>query len=851
MSFTAYWPVLLLAAIPWFWWIRGRSRTDLSSRHLKIATAVRSLALLLLAGALMRPVWTETGRWLSVVYVLDVSESVSPQGISSAIAWIEDAERTGTPDHSRFVAFGANALMLPGLDALSEVQVGEVDRPDTIDQRGTNLELALDVASRSFRGGHLRRLVLLTDGNENAGDVRAALPGLRGNGVSVFARTLGERVGPDTWVEALHTPRTVTQDELFPVEVHVFSQNGGAATITVRDPDDDGIDETREVALERGINRIGLEVRSRRAGPATLEAVIESENDRFPGNNVFRQSLNVQGPPRVLYVEGRPESAGYLRTALELESIEVDVVPSSGVPERTDQFDAYEAVILSDVRADAMTPEQMDAIATYVSDLGGGLILAGGESVFGEDGYSETRIEEILPVRFDLEREPPTVALIIVLDKSGSMGGQKLELVKEASKAAVNVLRDDQLIGLVAFDYNHYWPFRLEPAANRAAIEQNISTIVAGGETNIYPALREAHLELTGVQSEIKHVILLSDGRSLPDDFRTLVEEMVAAGETVSTVAVGNGADRELLADIAGWGRGRDYFIEDATRVPQVFTEETELATQGTLREESFRPVVLKDVEALEGIDFAGAPPLLGYVATLSKETSEVLLVSDGTEDAKPILARWQYGLGKTVAFTSDVKDRWAAEWLEWEGYRKLWPQLVRETMRRQDTGELDIGIERKGDRARVEITALDREGGFRSGLDLEVRVVDPRGNTLPIDAHQRGPGTWQAAFDLREKGPYVVNVTSGEFRTSRTLPYSYPEEYHLYPPDTELLAGISRATGGVPDAEAGEIFDTGEETISRSLDLWPYLAFLALVLYLADLLLRRVRLFDNPVSAR
>ena len=189
------------------------------------------------------------------------------------------------------------------------------------------------------------------------------------------------------------------------------------------------------------------------------------------------------------------------------------------------------------MRADALTQPQMEALATYVRDLGGGFILAGGDSVYGEEGYSDTTLEEILPVRFELEREPPTVALVIVLDKSGSMGGQKIDLAKEASKAAVDVLLEEHLIGLIAFDYNHYWPVRLQPASNSAEINRSISTIIAGGETNIYlPALEEAHNELIDVEAEVKHVILLSDGRSLPDDFQGLVFRMAEATVTVSTV---------------------------------------------------------------------------------------------------------------------------------------------------------------------------------------------------------------------------------------------------------------------------------------------------------------------------
>jgi len=275
-----------------------------------------------------------------------------------------------------------------------------------------------------------------------------------------------------------------------------------------------------------------------------------------------------------------------------------------------------------------------------------GFILAGGENNYGEGGYSKTVIEEVLPITFEAKKEKPeSVAMIVVLDKSGSMGGQKIELAKEATKAPLQLLKDEDRFGVVAFDYNFYWPVRLQSVANRSQIIQAISTIIAGGETNIYPALREAFLQLAGASTDVKHVILLSDGRSLPDDFQGLVQKMAETKITVSTVAVGNGADRELLANIATGVRGGTYYLEEPTNVPQIFTEETELATGKTLREESFRPVVKKNVEAFKGIDFEKAPPLLGTWLTKSKDTSKYCSNRSGKD---PILA-----LGNTAGKTA------------------------------------------------------------------------------------------------------------------------------------------------------------------------------------------------------
>jgi len=312
---------------------------------------------------------------------------------------------------------------------------------------------------------------------------------------------------------------------------------------------------------------------------------------------------------------------------------------------------------------------------------------------------------------------------------------------------------------------------------------------------------------------------------------------------TVSTVAVGNGADRELLANIANWGHGRTYYLEDPAAVPQIFTEETELATGKTLREESFKPVVKKSVEAFKGIDFNTAPPLLGYVATKSKETSEVLLESKRKD---PILARWQYGLGKTAAFLSDLKDRWAVDWLRWKGYPKFWSQVVRETMRRRDNDEFDFRVVKDGTEAKITINAIQKDGQFKNKLEPQVRVLGPDESVSDIAVHQVGPGAYEAKFPISKKGSYLFRAVGAEGGgPSRVLPYSYPDEYHFYPPNTEVLRSISNETKGRFHPRPEDIFDPQGETAALPVPLWPYLAGLALLLYFTDVLLRRVRLFE------
>jgi uncharacterized membrane protein len=849
LTFDTYWPLFLLLAIPYLWWAQRKTLTDLSAKHLQLSAAVRSAIVALLALAMMQPVIYRLGSWLSVVYLLDVSQSVSPPGIQSAMEWIQRTNDAGRPQQARFIPFAANSTVFESLDQLKKVNVtltrtqGAQGGSAPIDQSATDIEGAIDTAIRSFAPHHLKRLVLISDGNENSGHMMDVLSRLKLEGVHVYAVPIEARTNRDAWVEAIMAPAEITAEELFPLEAHVYSQVERPVEVDVKYGDKTF--GSRKVQLIRGLNRVAFEGSIKdEAGPITLEAEVKATDDPFPDNNKFRTSIVVEGRPKILYVEGHPQSARYLEAALNTEGFSVTTVPPNAIPVNIEVLDSYDAIMLSDVARNTLSDQQMRAMATYVRDLGGGFILAGGENNYGEGGYSKTVIEEVLPVTFEAKKEKPeSIAMIVVLDKSGSMGGQKIELAKEATKAPLQLLKDEDRFGVVAFDYNFYWPVRLQSVANRTQITQAISTIIAGGETNIYPALREAFIQLAGASTEVKHVILLSDGRSLPDDFQGLVQKMVEGKITVSTVAVGNGADRELLANIASWGKGRTYYLEEPTNVPQIFTEETELATGKTLREESFKPVVKKNVEAFKGIDFNTAPPLLGYVATKSKDTSEVLLESKRKD---PILARWQYGLGKTVAFTSDLKDRWAVEWLRWKGYPKFWSQLVRETMRRRDDNEFDFRVMRDGDEAKITINAIRKDGQFRNKLESQVRVVSPDQSVSDVLVRQVGPGSYEAKFPLAKKGSYLFRAVGEDGGgPSRVLAYSYPDEYHFYPPNTEVLRAISTETKGRFQPKAEDIFDPNGETTALPAPLWPYLTALALVLYLTDVLLRRVRLFE------
>ena len=846
LTFESYWPLLFLLVIPYLWWIGTRSAVDLSPRHLQLSTAIRSLIVVALAIALMQPVLYKTSTYVSVVYLLDVSRSVAPGAIQKAMDWIQTTNAAGKPDHAEYVAFGSNSMEFDKIEELKKVKVASHEAPGILDQSKSDLSAALDAAMRSFAPNHIKRVVLLSDGNENAGNMSTALHGLQRENAHVYTIPLEARVNRDAWIESVLAPANVTSDEQFPVEVNVYSQFDTNSTVELKKGND--VLGTRSVHLVEGLNRFAFDTRvSDPSGTVVLTASIKTAGDSFEENNVFRQPVVVKGRPRILYVEGHSPSMEYLKKALAQEGLTADAGGVELLPSTVAQMDQYDALILSDVDPKAMSPQQMQTIETYVKDLGGGFIMVGGENTYGKDGYSRTPIEKILPVTFETKKRPPTIAMVAVVDVSGSMSGGQLTIAKEAAKAPLKALRNSDRFGLLSFNTGYNWVAPIQAAGNREAISSQIETLYAGGGTNVYVGLNAAYEALKDAPDEVKTVILLSDGITQQADFKGLSDNMVKAGINVSAISVGVRSNKELMADIAQWGKGRLYMIDSYERVPQIFIKETELALGKTLQEQPFLPILKKNVSAFKGIDFATAPRLLGFVVTKAKPTAEILLTESWTDD--PLLARWQYGLGKTVIFTSDVKARWATEWLGWSGYPKLWSQLVRETMRRSGDEYFNFKVTRDGDSALLSLNALDREGRFRNELHPQVRVIGPDQKLVSVDLPQVGPGAYESKIDMAQDGNYTFRATvEGTVGTTRTLEYSYPAEYHFYPPDIQKLKTISAATGGKFQPEPAEIFNPNGESREYPTPLWPWLAGTVLGLFILDILLRRLRLFENGV---
>lgn len=827
-------PIFLagLIAMPLLLYYFYRSLVDFARWQMMLSLGCRVAIVLLLVLALAGMTLFQPTHEQFVVFAIDKSLSVGDDSRKAADEFVQQALAAGDAKRAAFLDFAAE----PGL-----VQIDRTKEAPKLEENGTNPAAAIEAAAAAIPPSYVPHIVLLSDGNATAGDaLKAALRA----GIPISTLPLKTRDDLEVQVSSVQVPAQVREGEPFNVEVVIDSNHDDEGTIEVFRGPHKILSERRK--LKKGENRYQFRQSLTQERLATFTVMVRSlTSDTLLDNNSASGLVFTSGKPRVLLIEHDPKLAKHLAWALEQEEIQVDVRPSQGMPDSLTDLQNYELLILSNVPATALTQRQMEITRTYVQDLGGGLIMLGGDQSFGLGGYYKTVLEEILPVRsdFEKEKEKPSLAMVLVIDKSGSMGGQKMELTKEAAKNAVELLGGQDKVGVVAFEGETFWVSEVQSAANKSTILERISSIEAGGGTVMAPAMEEAYQALQSTTAKLKHVIILTDGISSPGDFEGIAANMAAARITCSTVAVGEDSDRKLLEEIARIGNGRSYFTNDPTSVPQIFTKETVAASKSAISEQPFTPQIVRPSRVLADIDFETAPFLLGYVVTRPKPTCELVLASESRD---PLLAWWRYGLGMTVAFTSDAKSRWAAEWLTWPGYSKFWAQLVRHAMRKSEAKGIVVQVDHKNRKATATLDSVDAAGKFLNHADTELTIIDPQLGKKKLEMAQTAPGRYVAEFDTPQSGAYHLEIAQKHqgkllYQQSRGLMVGYPDELRLRPTNRELLETIARVTGGTFEPSPEAVFATTERTALRGTPLWPYLISIAAALFLLDVALRRI----------
>lgn len=799
------------------------------------AFLLRGIGVLLLIVAMCRPYWGSERDDLHVVYLLDVSQSVD---LAAAIAALDDVDASiqrlePRDSHSLFaVADGIRYFegTAPLKELLESWQTGVADADFRSESR---LGDALRETRFAFPAGKASRVVLLSDGQDTQDDLSTVLQQMAEEDVDVRIRRLDGLQKPEASVVSMRPSTSQAfHGEVIRMSAELASNRDMSASLRLVHKG--VVVHEQDVQLRKGeVLPAHFDVEMTTSGASIWTAELVPEDDHFPLNNQLACTVNVRGKARVLVLHDEAEEMRAISRALREQDIDVDVRGEFGLPETMQELLAFDAIVIANLPATSMSPRQMELLKRYVADFGGGVAMFGSDNSFGLGGYYKTPVEEVLPLvsRFEKEKEKPSLAIMLVIDKSGSMNGVPIALARQASKAVVELLSPRDMIGVVGFDSQPFVVCELRSASEADAVSAAIDSLAAGGGTYMYSGMVTGKDMLDNAAAKIRHMIVLSDGQTQPADHEGLVQAMSDSGITVSTVALG-GADRQLLSGLAELGRGRYYETDDPANVPQIFTKETMQASKSAIKEDVFGSVQVSDHPILSGYQDSDLPFSLGYVMTEAKPTAQVLLVA---ETGDPLLAVSRFGLGAGLAFTSDLSERWGGEWLAWDGCGKFWAQALRGIIRKTDAAGMQVRHFVDSGRWQLDILRTSPDGGPVSGVHWDLSVLDPTGKMRSVPVQEVGLGRYEAEVDLENDPQLTLRVRDTDHEKLRVLTYNKP-----YPAEYRLRTQLPTALATLPKADSTTIRD--DIPAVRMRKSVAHLAQLAaLVCLLGSVLLRRL----------
>ena len=863
MSLTFDRPLLLLLipvcfAIVYALW--RTSRIYMPPVRRRISLGLRLALVTLLVAMLAEPALQLPANDVAVAFLLDRSDSITPSMQGQQEQWLADAlQHKSLQDQAAVISFGGEPVVDRALS--TEPEPPRLSPSSNVNSSSTDIAAAMREGLAVLPPSAARRIVLLSDGQENEekADTAAALASAAG--VQLLAVPLQADRGPEVLVGGLEAPSQLRQGERFSVSAEVESTVATSGTLYLLV--DGALVGQQDVSVQPGTSRFILPVDPLADGHHVLRVQLQADQDTVVQNNAAGAYVIVQGPPRILVVEGTPGDGKYLVDALRATGIVVDVSAADGAALDSSTIQSYASTVLVNVPADSLPEGRMQTLKGYVRDHGGGLLVVGGDKAFGPGGYARTPLEDMLPVRMDLRGKSlsTSVALMLVMDVSGSMGGgpggaSKMDLAKEAALAAVEMLGEYDQIGILAFDDHNQWMIRPTFASDLTPIEDAISRMQPGGGTEIYPALKEAFNAIAPLDAKVKHMILLTDGEAPRGPYEDLAKQMEQAQVSLSTVGIGSDADTNLLQELAQLGHGRYYDGNDPFDLPQLLVKETQQVQRAAIVEEDFTPLQVTTNPAIDGIDFKNAPSLRGYVATTPKPQSTVLLAS---RELDPVLSEWQYGLGRVMAWTSDVTNLWSSRWLEWPDFAKFWAQLVKRTDRPPEDPNRQVTAKVENDRARITLDAQtgteqsDRQ--YLNFLPSQVVVVDPNGAESTVPLPQVAPGRYETTVPVQADGVYTLTATQTDTTGQQSVVASgfvvpYSPEYALTSTDQSGLEALARRTGGKLTNDPTDAFAHTLPSVGAPHPLWPWLLVAAAVLLVADVGVRRVRISAPELRA-
>lgn len=837
--------LLLLLAVEWF--IYRRKQPVFGSKAGKImAYALRLAVMLLVLGAFFDISLKWQREKVATIFLLDVSDSMKGNKDELLEQVVEALQELPRKEEAGVVAFGGDTSIQQLIS--EKVSFTALDSMPITSE--TNLEQAVQTAISMYSEYNSKRLVLLTDGSQNAGDMLNMSSSLLAAQVDLQVEKWDSTPKEEVFLSDLTVPENISIGERYNIEVEVESTVHTGAKLQLYN--DSKLRREETVDLQEGSNHFSFQDVREKEGFTNYRAVVIPDQDSVQVNNEYVAYTEASEKKPILLVEGRLGEAEKFRAVLDATGYPYQVVTPDRVPGNIQDINKYVTVLLENVYAEDLAPGFMESVESYVKDYGGGLIAIGGDQSFALGGYRDTALETVLPVNMDHmdQEELPELAMVMVIDHSSSMsdssdGKMKLQAAKEAAAGALKNLRDQDQVGVLAFDDSYTWVVKPQKLTDRDEINQKIMGIKEGGSTNIFPALQQGYEAVKNTDAQLKHVILLTDGQDAGNqNYNKLLEKAGEDGITVSTVAVGRDADNKLLSHIAELGQGRDYQT-DGEELSRIFAQEIYLSQGDFLINRDFTPVLTADSDIMDGLE-KGLPELHGYIGTSIKKGATAVWMDDKKED--PILALWQYGLGTTAAFTSDVTNEWTGNYALWDEYPLFWSHMIEKTIYNQEDSESKISARQEGNTGVIRY----ENTGVSGDAKLTAVYTDSAGEKQEVQMDAVSAHAYEGKIPLGETGVYSINVRrqeEGELKEGANvqLTMQYSQEYR-YTGDNTVLERFVAETGGTFIDNLEGIYQTNPPEAVSHTNLTMLFLVLAVILWLLDILNRRLPFLSDGI---
>lgn len=781
---------------------------------------------------------------MATIFVVDLSSS-NEEHIKESEKYLQETiAKMPSGNAYGIVTFGKNALVEQFLTG-EDYYGGLLTLPE---KTATNFEDAISKALTLIPTDCSGRLVLLTDGKETRGDIYHMGQALLASQAEFLTLIYEDEETPDAYIDNVTLPSYLHPGDKYSITVLVESNYDTDAVIALYNGSTQTV--SNGVHLNRGSNRFVFSSQvDADAGSGAMENLrvqVQAEGDTCPENDVFSAYSVVESPPRILLVSGRGINVSEFSSVLNAAGCDYSVVSTLNAPDSISAMLSYKSIILADVYIDDLPAGFLENLETYVKDYGCGFICCGGEESFALGGYRDTVLETVLPVDMQLRsiNETPSMAMVMVIDHSGSMidemgetGASNLDVAIRAAIVAVDNLRDSDQVGVLTFDSQYEWQVELRAADDKSAIKEQIKGINEGGGTTIKPALLEACEVLSESEASIKHVVLLTDGMGETNNFQDVINAYTSEGITLSTVAIGSFSDTQLLEQLADQCDGRYYYSDLGSDIPKIFANEVFLGSDSYIQNGVFSLKVQNGHELTNHLFTDGWPVLYGYIAATPKMAATSVILS--AEKENPILTVWQYGLGRTVAWNSDVTGKWSGAFSGKDDYVQMWKRIVDYSTGNADMGEDSVNVVTSGEWTEITYQTKD----YESSTEILVSIIDPKGDTTEEKLHATAPGKYTAELSTPQTGLYHFNVRrseNGEIQSYLTTAAAvqFSDEYKFDVSTDSYLKFVEQY--GRLITKQDSVWNRVPTKARESYSLTNWLLLLAICLFVADVAMRR-----------